>query len=714
MATPAYADCADVVSSAAPATTKRPVTAGDLARLRDIGSPDAAIFGQPSPLALSPDGRRLAFVISRGDPATNQTCRALVVINLAGPARPLVLDRGGELITSEVAPRGFLIDDGFPALITPAWSPDGRWVAYLRRDRGITQVWRARADGSGAAVVTHSTVDILALAWTADGRIVFASIPGRPGVAAAIDREGLAGWLYDERIVPNVSSRPLDPAGRRTAFVIDPKGGAAMPAAPSERALVPLDDLSGSPIAPTALSPFGVRAWAEHASASPLSPLKLFVQRTGGAKIACMADTCQGSTTNLWWSPDGRSLIILRREGWADGEMGLYRWTPGRGAPTAILHTKDVIQNCLTASARLICTQENATTPRRIVSIDCTSGRITPLFDPNPEFAGLELGSTERLTWRNDRGLPAWGDLVLPPGYRPDQGRLPMIVVQYHSDGFLRGGTGDEYPIFAFAARGFAVLSTERPPFVAAASPDVRSYQDVNAINRKGWAERFSLLSSIETGVQAAIAKGIADPQRIGITGLSDGATTARFALINTRLFAAAAISNCCVDYRTAMIDGGIGMADFNRALGYPPATKDDPAFWQQSSFFLNAKAMRTPLLLQVSDDEYLLALESFAALREQSQPVEMYVFPGEHHIKWQPAHRLAVYERNLDWFDYWLRDRRDPATEKAQQYARWDALRRRLCQAEPGAPTPSQHDIQASASANSRIRMNPLPCAGR
>ncbi|MFX8907073.1 hypothetical protein ABTM87_19775, partial [Acinetobacter baumannii] len=82
----------------------------------------------------------------------------------------------------------------------------------------------------------------------------------------------------------------------------------------------------------------------------------------------------------------------------------------------------------------------------------------------------------------------------------------------------------------------------ERPAFFAEAKPGIRSYDDVNAVNGKGWAERRSLLSSLVTGVNMVIARGVADPARIGITGLSDGASTARFALINTRLFAAAAI----------------------------------------------------------------------------------------------------------------------------------------------------------------------------
>jgi dipeptidyl aminopeptidase/acylaminoacyl peptidase len=93
----------------------------------------------------------------------------------------------------------------------------------------------------------------------------------------------------------------------------------------------------------------------------------------------------------------------------------------------------------------------------------------------------------------------------------------------------------------------------------------------------------------------------------------------------------------------------------------------------------LNAGKMRTPLLMQLSDDEFIDSLETFTALREHDKPVELYVFRGEHHIKWQPVHRLAIYERNLDWFAFWLQDRVDPDPAKAEQYARWEAMKRSL-----------------------------------
>lgn len=677
----AYATC-DGLSppSGVPARPARPVTAGDLLGLRDIGQPDGSMFGEPSPLGISPDGRWAAFILNRAEPATNSYCRALVVIDLAHPAVSRVIDRGGELVTEKTLARGLVVDVGFPAIVTPVWSPDGRWIAYLRCDHGLTQVWRARIDASAGEQVTHAPVDVEVFAWSADSaRLVYVAQPGQITERATIGHESLTGWRYDNRFAPNYGMHPLVPDTPREAVSVAPDGSDPRPATSSEQALVAMSDPASAPSTLWAAARDGRRAVTEPRDADPLGSMRLVVLGRDGERAVCTAAACDGGFTGLWWDANGRDLLFLRREGWANGEMGLYRWTPGEGTtPHRVLQTGDVLLGCVMVSEGLLCTGENATRPRHLVIIDPATGAMHTVYDPNPEFRNIALGTVERLRWTNNLGLPAWGDLVLPPGIKPHS-KLPMVVVQYHSDGFLRGGTGDEYPIYAFAARGIAVLSVERTPFVAQGKPGVHSYADVNAINMKDWAERRSLLSSVETGVKLVIARGIADPARIGITGLSDGSSTARFALINSDMFAAAAISTCCIEPQSTGIYGGPAYAEATVAMGFPLGGRDDPDFWRPYSMALNANKMNRPLLMQLADEETLLGLQTYTALRNAGQPVEIYVFPDEHHIKWQPAHRAAIYERNLDWFGFWLQGKEDADPAKAGQYRDWEAMRAHL-----------------------------------
>ena len=677
---PAVADCSRLLPAAGqPPLPKRPIEARDLIELRQIGDPDPSRFGLPSPLAVSPDGRRVAFVIVQADLVQNDYCRGVAVVNLGRDRSPHMLDSGGDPIPAVDVQRGFYVQTGASVVTVPIWSPDGRAVAFLKRLNGSTQVWVASVEGSDGRQVTHAPGDVEEVAWSADGRrLIYAARTDLPAAETAVDQEGLSGWLYDDRISPDVGPRPQPRADASPPILaLDLTTGAGGPADPSDRQRLPANAAS-TPVPPEAVSQDGRRAWTDATDTSPLAARVVTAASASGAALRCGDPACRDGIIGLWWADDERTLLFLRREGWAKGQMALYRWLPAQSRARRVLLTSDVLQGCTPAGAVLACLRESSSHPRRLVLIDSASGAGRTVFDPNPEFAQLRLGKVERLFWRNDLGLEAWGDLALPPGYRPGS-RLPMIVVQYHSDGFLRGGTGDEYPVFLLAAQGFAVLSTERPAFFAAALPALRTWYEVNAENQKNWSERRSLLSSVITGIDRAVAAGIADPHRVGITGLSDGATTVAFGLINSRRFAAAAISTCCMEPKTVMTYGGIAWAEWLRGMGYPAATTDSPEFWRPMSLALNARSIDTPLLLQLADGEYLLALEAFTALREQKKPVEMYVFPGEFHNKGQPKHRLAVYQRNIDWFRFWLQGREDPDPLKAAQYERWRELRSRI-----------------------------------
>jgi dipeptidyl aminopeptidase/acylaminoacyl peptidase len=672
----ARAACEDLLpAEAAVPGAPRPVTADDLLRLRDIGEPDASTYRDPTPLVVSPDGREVAFVLSRAEPESNAYCEGLFVMPVDGSAPPRWLADAGDLIINEEPLRGSVVPIGYVAAPPPRWSPDSRWIAFLRRKDGTTRLWRVPASGGAALAVSPAGTSVEDFAFAGDGsKLVFTTRPTAVKVQAAVDREGQGGWLYDKRVMPNMGARPQLPVGLPLATsAVAAASGAALPLRGGETAAIKAATQSDE--ATLAVTRDGRRAWVEARDKRPKSPVRLFAETGRGTRLACDAPACSDGIFGVWWDARGRKVRFMRREGWDKELTVLYSWTPGRSAPKAILKTTDVLLGCLPAGGQLVCLRETSREPRHLVTVDSADGTVRRLFDPNPEFAGIALGKVERLRWRNDRGLEAWGDLVLPPDYRPGT-RLPLIVVQYHSDGFLRGGTGNEYPIFAFAARGFAVLSLERPAFFAESVPGIESWDAFNAANNKDWAERRSLLSSLLTGVAKVVDRGVADPKRIGITGLSDGASTAIFAMINSQVFAAASISSCCVDAGTSMAYAGLAYADQARGWGYPPLTRPDPDFWRPYSLALNAPRLDRPLLMQISDSEMVYALETFSALREQGQPVEMYVFPGEFHFKWQPAHRRAVYERNLDWFAFWLQGREDPDPAKAEQYKRWEALR--------------------------------------
>jgi len=81
-------------------------------------------------------------------------------------------------------------------------------------------------------------------------------------------------------------------------------------------------------------------------------------------------------------------------------------------------------------------------------------------------------------------------------------------------------------------------------------------------------------------------------------------------------------------------------------------------------------------VLQTVSDTEYLVYLPLYRSLVDLGKPVELYVYPDELHVRNQPRHRFEIYERNLDWFAFWLKGEERAGMEKREQYARWRKMR--------------------------------------
>lgn len=668
-------DCAKYLSPGEVQAGRRAVSAEDLVRLRDIGS-NGDIGTGVSALALSPDGKNIAFQLRRADPDSNSYCLGMFIMGIGPGAVPHPVDVGGELIRVAYDFRGKAgFATGVAATITPRWMPDGKVILFLKRVNGRTQVWRAQTDGSGSAPVTDSIDDVLdfRISGRGDG-IVFKTQPGMRAGLAAIEREGLTGFHYDDRFSPMTRGRPFVRGPAEMHFLVQSLSHASQASAASPADEAEFDDDTGLSGGFIPGAPKGISAWTIFKEgAFPPSPM-LHVRLRDGRIVTCPQKHCDRHVSYLWWTSQG-ALRFLRREGWGNEETAIYEWAPGDGLPRRLFATRDALAGCQAVDQGVICLGEGSAKPRYIAMIALPSGQETILYDPNPEFSRLALGRVERLHWKNKEGLEVFGDLVFPIGYQAGR-RYPLIVVQYESRGFLRGGTGDEYPIQPFAANGYAVLSFNRPPDIGLFR-GVQTLAEAERANLKNFADRRSVQSALERGIARMVKRGIVDPEHVGITGLSDGASTVQFALLNSKLFRAAAMSSGFWDSSLAMRVGPGSMRDF-AAMGYPGAMSDADAFWNRISIAKRADHFRTPMLLQLSDTEYLGALTAFTALRQAKAPVDMYVFPQETHIKWQPAHRLAIYRRSLAWFDFWLRGV-EPAEWNREELAHWKSLKTEL-----------------------------------
>lgn len=662
--------CDDLLPSPVGGSQRR-IASADLVRLRETGWADGDP-GAPPPMSLSPDGKQLAVVFRRGDPERNVTCVGLAVIELAS-GRARLLDVSQVMLRDHAPWNGLLgMPSGRPLFNQPHWSPDGRSLFYLRSTNDQPQVWRVGLLGSAPLQVTHAEDGVVHFGLGRDGRrIIYSS---RAGLAAAREKlmaEGRRGWLYDSRFAPVYGTAPYVSGIPVSAFAIEIGAGDARLATAAEidESSVRLGEVTDALELQPPDPDWRVSSVLSR-SDRPYGPSRLAVSYKGRA-LQCPDRVCAGRVYAA--IPVGRVLAVLGEAENRAGDLELVAWQPGH-APRTLRSSSEVLSGCVPATDAMICMEEAATQPPRIVRVALSgksAGQSRLLFDLNPEFDRLTLGQVRRLYWTDANGIDAYADLALPPGHKTGD-RHPLIIVQYQSRGFLRGGSGNEYPIHPLAARGYAVLSINQPRrAIAQRGADAIDQTAFQAKMYENLWQRRALLTALDAGIDAAIASGTVDPDRIGLTGMSDGAVTAVFALIQHPRYKAAELEAGSLDPVTYTSVVGPLFSDLVAHWGLP-AAEADPDFWRQVSMARNADRMTLPILIQTGDAELRVGLESYEALRRAKRPVEMIVYPDEYHNKWQPAHLMAMYETCIDWFDFWLKGISPSDPERAK---RWTAL---------------------------------------
>lgn len=654
--------------------SRRPIDSSDLLRIVDIG---VTSEHDGDGVAVSPDHSAVALEVRKVYPESNSVTVHWVIASLNRPHVVAEVGDGGSPISD------FYLDSasGYSPAQRPQWSPDSEWIVYRADHGGDVQLWRSRRDGRTTEKLTSSKTAVKRFRWSRDGgRILFEASTGDD---ERLRIEGQRGYLYDERFAPVETLKPIDPAeATATLRVYELANGKERSATAEE--IVEFEQLEASASLQSLVRrAAGVSTWLGDFRANKrigINPPLTVVARSGEAEpVACPSPVCTARFfKGLWLADDGGTVYFLR---WAGahprGALALYRWRRATGEVAEILRTDSLIEGCARSGRRLICAHESTTSPRRLVSVELDTGRFTTLFDPNSHFSRFIFGSVTSEYWHDRNGIQGFGHLVMPPGYRAGE-RVPLVVVQYRSRGFLRGGTGDEYPIHVLAAKGLAVLSFDRPDDpeleYSSGTPD-----EVEVRGWQGFRDRRRVLSVLEAGVDRLVETGTVDPNKIAITGLSDGGETLAFALIHSQRRFAAAIATWTYWNPILFPLAGPKFQPRLRDLGLDdPATEEGYRRWQDISIGLNAHRIQTPLLLQVSDSELLLETQTYTALKRANKAVEMYVFPGEGHIKAQPIHRLNVYRRNVQWLRFWLQGVEESNPLDPLQYARWRDLRER------------------------------------
>lgn len=635
----------------APPRQRRPVSTQDLVEVADI-----------SGVSLSPDGQKLAYRVSRPSIEKNETMLDWFVVDVGGKTPAIRIGSG----MAQHGGAGTLLEQ------LPIWDKDSLGLRFRALDREGVAIWHWR-NGSPARREIVDAADILGFEVSTDGRAVRYSVGAtRSQIAQAerdayengalVDRhldlmEPVAGgtieggkrimqrlpsaWFGRERILYDTPQREI---------VVEPDG------APSSNEGAPQVFAKSAPAQ-------GASVTAEDGSTAKLAApgvAGVHVMRTSGQRIDCTAPICRSSqVTALAWRPGRDELLLFERTGSARETVWL--WRVGSSSARAAIITDGATRSsahmprCAIGAEALFCADAGPVAPPHIARLGY-DGQRKRLAEPNAELrARIEAHATP-LAW--ERGVT--GILLRPSNTTVP---LPLVVQYYRCSGFLKGGVGDEIPILPLVEHGIAVLCMDR----------------VRAEKEAGTGESYRLaLSDIETALDQLARKGIIDPARVGIGGLSFGSEVTLFAIRKSNRFAAATIASSQMTpsyfWANALPDRGFAemLKDYWK-IGDPDS---DPQQWRDLSAVYDVASIDTPLLMQLPEVEARHVAELHTRMKRAGKAVDFYAFADEPHIKKQPVHKLAVYRRNLDWYRFWLKGEEDPDPAKADQYRRWRGYR--------------------------------------
>jgi dipeptidyl aminopeptidase/acylaminoacyl peptidase len=640
----------------------------------------AALNGvhQFSQVALSPDGRRFAYV---------ETVNDRSAIRLADVARPAA----AHTITACLGRRCDESD--------VAWSPDGRRLAFVTTDpRGQPQI--AIEDFTSAAparMVTQARGPLSTPRWSPDGtRLAFLYSPGAPKTPSPLNPRtpdaGVVGAkIYEQRLaVIPVLGHAQDKLASRPATV---------------RLLGP-NDLN---VYEFDWSPDGTRfaATAAHGDGDAnwwVAELYTIEAKSGTATSIHHPDLQIASPR---WSGDGKRIAyiggIMSDEALTGGDVFVV---PASGGTTATDVTPNLKASVVTIAwngspNRLLAT-ELAGDRMAIASIDADRKRQQQLWSGQetiyatgfvglaPGDAGVSLsrdgkvaatirqsitappeiaigtlralhdvtsvnararrltGAARSLTWISE-GTAVQGWLIFPPDTRAGV-TYPVITYVHGGPAFAH------YPLypsgpFAFeatlAARGYIVFE-----------PNPRgSYGQGEAFTRANVKDfGYGDLRDILVGLDAVGQTIPVDPKRVGIFGWSYGGYMAMWAVTQTGRFKAAV--------------SGAGLADWLSYYGtndidtwmipyFGNNVYDDATVYARSSPINYVKQVKTPTLMVAGDRDAEVPVtqsyEYWHALRDLGVPTQLVIYPGEGHLFYKPADQQDVARRVTGWFDRYL-----------------------------------------------------------
>ncbi len=649
------------LTSSAAAQTKRAVTFDDVLAIKAVGG-----------ATLSPDGSQVLYTVrqwvAEKERMEARTHIWQVATNGATPARQI---SSGEKGDSQ-----------------PQWSPDGRFISFVSA-RGTgedvkAQIYVMRADGGEAAKLTDSKESVSSYSWSPDSaRLAYVTTDPR-----SADEEASLKKRDDERVfegdfryahvwVIDVATKSATRISEGTTYTVagapswapDSKrfvfGAGATPMLRDNRRDIYLANIEtkqveklstnfGSDTSPK-WSPDGKSiAWtSEPYTGAPLPDgtapgvtmqSKLVLYDVAAKSIKDVSspafDTDAG---NPVWTAEGNRVMFVAGKR-AYNEAFAYDLTSGRYTQ---LSTRKTLQGAsISKDGRtIVLTMDTPDSASEVYLTDPAFQNFRKLTTTNPQLAEMAQGETEVVTWKGADGMEVEGVLLKPVGFQAGR-KYPTLVVAHggpagaYVNGFRLGGLEGGQ---VWANKGWAVFY----PNPRGSTNYGEKFLQHNVSDWGGGDYK-----DIMTGVDALVARGIADPDKLAHIGWSYGGYMTAWVITQTTRF------------KAAMVGAGLtnmwsmyGTNDIPSVLisyfGGIPSAKTLPLYLDRSAMSHIDKVTTPTLILHGAQDERVpvgQAQELYRGLKDRGKTTELVFYPREGHGFTEYYHQKDRMQRIYDW----------------------------------------------------------------
>lgn len=566
---------------------------------------------------------------------------------------------------------------------TPRWSPDGQWLAFLskRNDDKATQIYRLSPFGGEAQRLTELETNISDIAWSPDGSSI-AYISVEPESEADKEREKLYGdytvededhdyahlWLLS--LQNGFKSRQLtkgedftvlefewSPNGRSLAFCASDTPDVS----DQIEAKIYVVDIENLMV--TAVSGRGCQSphWSPDGSRIAFSRNdrpdnyysnnELCTVTPTGEDLQILPADFDEIIYLIAWGPDGLYFEAVLRT-----TEHTFRLDPATGKVTRLSPDVDAWAgynaHFSTNFQQMSLIAADRDHLEEVVVVHLADGRFNRLTQFTPKTEEWQLPRSEVITWHSSDGTAIEGVLTKPTNFDPHQ-KYPLLVVIHGGPTgvdqavLLASHNQRHYPFLLWAAKGAVIL---RPNYRGS----IGYGGDFRALNVRNLG--LGDYADVISGVDALIAQGYIDPDRMGAMGWSQGGYISAFITTYSSRFKAVSVGAGISNWTTYYANTDVH--PFTRQ--YLQATPwDDRAIYDQTSPMTYIKQAQTPTLIQHGQRDARVPLpnayELYQGLCDMGVETRLVTYPGMGHGPMRPRRRRQIMQDNLDWFNRFI-----------------------------------------------------------